>query len=320
MVGVRDLDGLRGWVAKSSHGVRAGGAARAAFGLARSFVFMGDDGLLFKRYLVRDPFNPVGVADLARLSLWKLGFFYLMLAVVTGALSFSARGRRFLLLALVGGVPVVAFGLFWQGGDMERYMPLYPFFFLAIAVAFDTAGRFGFRCIIIAFFAVVVGVNGFAHSRWQVRHYQDGLADRVRGLRPFLKPNSVLIVVRDRLKLLPRDFPLDPAGKGLFVYETATPGLATTDAWHADFACVALAAWSEGGDVWLSKRLLEDAPRADSTWAEGEDERLKWADVRAFFASLETDERAGGDDGFVRLRDSEGQRNRLENSGKGKVP
>ena len=132
MMGVRDFGGLSGWMAKSSHGVRTGPQpARAVFGLARSFVFMGDDGLLFKRYLVRDPFNPVRVADLARLSLWKLGFFYLLLAAVTGALSFSARGRRFLLLALVGGVPVVAFGLFWQGGDMERYMPLYPFFFLA---------------------------------------------------------------------------------------------------------------------------------------------------------------------------------------------
>jgi hypothetical protein len=320
MVGVRDLDGLRGWMAKSSHGVRAGGAARATFGLVRSFVFMGDDGLLFKRYLVRDPYNPVRLGHLVGLSLWKLVLFYLMLAAVGGALCTHARGRRFLLLALVGGLPVVIFGLFWQGGDMERYMPLYPFFFLAIAIAFDEATCAGFRWMIAAFFVMVVAVNGFTHSRWEVKRYQDGLADRVRDLRPILKPGSVLIVVRDRLKLLPRDFPLDPVGKGLFVHETATPGLETTDAWHADFAGVALAAWSEGGDVWLSKRLLESAPRADSTWAEGEDERLKWADVRAFFASLEIDERAGDDDGFVRLRDTDRQRNRLANMVKGKGP
>ena len=318
MMGVRDLTGLRGWVAKSSHGVQTSGAARTAFGLARSFISMGDDGLLFKRYLLRDTYNPVTLADLAGLSLWKLGFFYLMLAAVALRSLGDARGRRLLLLALVGGVPVVVFGLFWQGGDMERYMPLYPFFFVALAGALDAArGWAALRWIMVGFFVMVVAVNGSTHSRWEVKRYQDGLADRVRELRPRLKPSSALIVVRDRLKLLPRDFPLDPVGKGLYVHETATPGLATTDAWHADFAKVSLSAWAEGGDVWLSKRLLESAPRADGTWAEGEDKRLTWADLRAFFASLEVDDQAGGDDGFVRLAETQGQRNRLTNMAKG---
>ena len=320
MMGVQNLAGLRGWVAKSSHGVQTGPQVpRAAFGLARSFIFMGDDGLLFKRYLLRDTYNPVTLADLAGMSLWKLGFFYLMLAAVALQSLRDTRGRRLLLLALVGGVPVVVFGLFWQGGDMERYMPLYPFFFVALAGAFDAArGWAALRWIMVGFFVMVVAVNGYTHSRWEVKRYQDGLADRVRELRPRLKPGSVLIVVRDRLKLLPRDFPLDPVGRGLFVHETATPGMATTDAWHADFAKVALAAWSEGGDVWLSKRLLESQPRADSTWAEGEDKRLTWSDLRAFFASLEVDDQAGGDDGFVRLAETAGQGNRLTNMAKGK--
>jgi hypothetical protein len=311
LVGVRDLDGLRGWVAESSHGVRAGGAARAAFGLARSFVFMGDDGLLFKRYLLHDPYNPVTLGDLARLSLGKLGFFYLMLLALGATALVDPKGRRFLLLALVGGLPVVVFGLFWQGGDMERYMPLYPFFFVLLAVAYDAPCCRGLSWIVAGFFLMAIGVNGFTHSRWAVGRYEAGLADRVRELRPVLKPGSVLIVVRDRLKLLPRDFPLDPASEGLAVYEAATPGLATTDAWHKELARVALGVWGRGGDVWLSKRLFEDAPRADSTWTEGEDQRLTWPEVRAFFASLGIDEGVGGDDGFVRLRDTEGQRNRL---------
>ena len=63
--------------------------------------------------------------------------------------------------------------------------------------------------------------------------------------------------------------------------------------------------------MWLSKRLLESVPRADSTWAEGEDKRLAWADLRAFFASLDVDEQVGGDDGFVRLTETKRQRNRL---------
>ncbi len=320
MMGVRDLGGLRGWMAKSSHGVQTGPQpARAVFGLARSVIFMGDDGLLFKRYLLRDTYNPVTLADLAGLSLWKLGSFYLMLAFVGLQALRDPRGRRFFLLALVGGVPVVVFGLFWQGGDMERYMPLYPFFFLALAGAFDAPRGWAIpRWVIAGFFVMAVAVNGWTHSRWEVKRYQDGLADRVRDLRPRLEPGSVLIVVRDRLKLLPRDFPLDPVGRGLFVHETAQPGLATSDAWHEDFARVALSAWAEGGDVWLSKRLLESAPRADSTWAEGEDKRLTWADLRGFFASLDLDEQVGGDDGFVRLTETKRQRKRLTEMAKAK--
>lgn len=309
-VGVRDLAGLRGWVGKSSHGVPAGssgGAARAAFGLTRSFVFMGNDGLSFKRYLVRDPYNRVTLADLAGLSLWKFGFFYLMLAAVAFQALGDARGRRLLLLALVGGVPVVAFGLVWQGGDMERYMPLYPFFFVALAGALDAPRRRAVPLgVIVGFFAMAAAVNGYSHSRPEVDRYRDALADRVRDLSPILKPDSLLIVVNDRLKVLSRDFPLDPAGKGVRIHQAAT-----TDAWRGVFARVSLRVWSEGGDVWLSKRLLESAPREDSTWAEGEDERLTWADLRAFFASLEIDERVGGDDGFVRLAETADQRNRI---------
>jgi hypothetical protein len=209
---------------------------------------------------------------------------------------------------------VLAFGLFWQGGDMERYMPLYPFFFLAVAGAWQ-AGPPGIsrslRWLIPGFFVLAIAVNGWAHSRWDVKRYQDGLANRVRFPASVLKPDSTLIVVRDRLKLLPRDFPLDPAGQGLQIHETATPGLATSDRWHADFAFVALRTWAEGGDVWLSSRLFEERPRPDSTWVEGEDPRLKWADVKAFFASLAVEEDTGND-GFVRLRDTAAQRQRLQ--------
>jgi hypothetical protein len=80
---ITDAAGFRAWMAKSSHGVVTGGAARMVFGLARSFLFMGEDGVLFKRFLLKDPYNPVSFLDLVHLSLWKFLFFYLaMLALV----------------------------------------------------------------------------------------------------------------------------------------------------------------------------------------------------------------------------------------------
>src|SRR5262249_51104617 len=63
-LGITDVAGFRAWMAQSSHGVKASGLPRAVFGLARSFLNMGDDGVLFKRFLLKDPYNPVSLGDL----------------------------------------------------------------------------------------------------------------------------------------------------------------------------------------------------------------------------------------------------------------
>ena len=41
---------------------------------------MGDDGPLFKGYLLRDPFNPVSFTDMFRVSLEQLLLFYGVMA------------------------------------------------------------------------------------------------------------------------------------------------------------------------------------------------------------------------------------------------
>src|SRR5215831_5409369 len=60
---IHDLAGLRAWVASSTHGVSPDAPLKAiqrmVFAFARNFVNMGDDGRLFKRYLVHDTFSPV---------------------------------------------------------------------------------------------------------------------------------------------------------------------------------------------------------------------------------------------------------------------
>jgi 4-amino-4-deoxy-L-arabinose transferase-like glycosyltransferase len=299
-LGITDVAGFRAWMGRSGHGVRTRGVARAAFGLARSFVYMGDDGLAFKRFLLHDPYNPVSLADLVRLSLWKLGLFYLALAALMAGLVRTPAGRRRLLLGLVAALPVVGFGVLWQGGDMERYLPLYPFLLLALAGLWSgTSGRLS-RAVTAGFFALVVLVNGTALSRWEVGAYRDALKARADGLAGRLPPGSQVVVVRDRLKLLPRDFPLD-ADTRLPVTEAVIPGLDSTPQWRADFRALVERTWQADGEVWLSRRLLAPAPPADSTWAEGDDPRLKWQDVAAYFRELQTDESVGGDDGFVRL-------------------
>ena len=59
------LQDLLTWISTASHGVdHIRGVSRAVFGFARSFVNMGRDGLLYKRFLLHDPYNPVSFGQL----------------------------------------------------------------------------------------------------------------------------------------------------------------------------------------------------------------------------------------------------------------
>ena len=64
---ITTVGALKAWIDESSHGVaKVHGLDRAAFGFARSFINMGNDGVLFKRYLRHDELNPdVGVRSRA---------------------------------------------------------------------------------------------------------------------------------------------------------------------------------------------------------------------------------------------------------------
>ena len=120
------------FIAASSHGIHTSGLARMVFGFPRSFIHMGNDGILFKRFLLNDPFNPVTAVDLVRLSLWKLALFYLAFgATLLGLL--VARSRRMLVWLSIAALPLLLFAIKFDGGAIERYIPIYPAIFVALA-------------------------------------------------------------------------------------------------------------------------------------------------------------------------------------------
>jgi hypothetical protein len=299
-LGIHTVAGVRAWIAESSHGVaNVSGVARMAFGLPRSFLNMGQDGLLFKRFLVKDPYNPVSLADLCCLSLWEIALFYLFLAALARDLARSAAGRRYLALLAVAAVPTLSFAAMWQGGDPERYLPLYPFLFPALAAALAVKRGFGpSRFLAGAFFAVAAWSNlCVLAAPVRDRQFQQ-LAGRVRELQEQRGPGSVVLVVRDELQNFYRNFPLHPASRSLDVESAVTPGLVDTDRWRPRLAQRLLAVWEAGGEVWVSQRVYQPAPRPEWNWAEGEDRHVSWADIHAFFDALETGRSIGGDDGF----------------------
>lgn len=311
---IHSIAGLRAWIAESSHGVaRVSGVARMALGLPRSFLHLGQDGLLFKRFLVHDPYNPVSFIDLCRLSLWVIALFYLFLAALVWDLLRTPVGRRYLMLLAVAAGPTLGFAVAWQGGDPERYLPLYHFLFLALAAAFTPQQGLSLaRVFAVSVFTVAAWSNlGVMAAPVRERHFQH-MVQRVQQLQEQRCPNSLVLVVRDDLQNLYRNYPLYPASRSLNVESAVTPGLVETDRWRPQLAQRLLTLWENGGEVWVSQRVFRPTPRPEWNWAEGEDRHVSWADVHAFFTALETGCSVGGEDGFRLLLPTPCNRRALE--------
>lgn len=314
LVGVRTPAGFLAWMNEASHGYRRAGLPRLAFGFARSFIHMGQDGLMFKRYLLRDPFSPVSLADLFKLSLWKLGLFYLSLAAAGVALVRTPRGRRVLAWALAQIVPVFLFALLlFESGMPERYLPLAPAIFAAFALALSSDGARArwwrppllVRAAVVAFVAAVVVSNFAAMRVGALAAEQEKVFARIDELHPRLTPESLVVVthLQDEVSAFYHNFPFHPLNRRgtLRLYSVAEPGSERILTWRQDFADKVLTYWGRGGDVWLSKRLFTERPRPDWNWAEGDDARLSWTHLRPFFSQIETSAEAGGADGFALL-------------------
>ncbi|MGH9678827.1 MAG: hypothetical protein ACRD4Y_02645, partial [Candidatus Acidiferrales bacterium] len=293
--------------------------SRAIFGWARSFVFVGDIGRTIKRYLLHDPFNPVSAREL--FSLWpellKFGLFYLTLLSMAVNLGRSARGKKVLGMAAVAALPVLAFAIHWSGGDVERYLPLYPAFFLVFCISLTDLDALQWTKAIGCIFVMLLVVsNAFGMRTAAVQRTQTQTENRVNGLLPRLKGGSFIIVSHnlDDLVGFGRCFPFNPINRsGAFnVYPLLAPGSSDIAEWRQHFASRALHSWQAGGDIWISKRVFHQTPQADWNWVEGDDKRVSWSDLSPFFSRLQYGDSVGGDDGFVLLLPSTENQNLLE--------
>lgn len=297
------------WLSNASHGVQAGGVGRAAIGFPRSLINMGNDGILFKRFLVHDSFNPVTVSELFRLSFWKLFVFYLFIASAPWFLMRSAGGRRTLALLLFGAAPLFIFAIRFDGGAVERYLPLYPFFFLGLAGVLNTDRvRWAFKAIPVVFIAAMIVTNSLALATSSVDRKEQAAAVRMQELVPRLKKGSEVVVshLQDDLFSFQTASPFHPlAATGDYhFYAVIVPNTPHVDSWREEFASQAIAVWDGGGDIWISKRLLNSSPKAEWNWVEGADPRVSWRDINSFFAQMQTSDGAGNEDGFSLLSQS----------------
>ncbi len=95
---------------------------------------------------------------------------------------------------------------------------------------------------------------------------------------------------------------LNPINGDLDFVPAITLGHTGTPLWRKGLTEEILAKWREGGNVWVTRRVLAVRPRSAWSWTEGEDPRVSWTDINGFFAELDMGPPVGTEDGFMLLR------------------
>lgn len=299
------------WLVASGHGSspRRKQLLRIATGLPRSFLWLGNEGVLMKRYVLHDPYAPVTLAQIVREELWRMLAFYAFLACVLWTLPRCRGGMKLLVILSFAALPLLFFALFvFEPGSAERYLPIVPFLFLAVALCVERTQSQLARIIIVGFLVVEMitnvsylsGVSGPA-SRATV--------ERALALRDKVGPNGEVAVLTllDDLYILSASVAWDPRAPvhiHLPVYDVVQIGNERIRRWRQEFAARTSRVLDAGESAWISKRLIAEKPDPSWNWTEGDDLRISWKDLRPFFIEFDYSEDVGGADGFLRLQNS----------------
>ncbi len=311
MANVRSLEGFQRWMSAASHNiVGIGGTPRVIIGFGRSLLNMDRLGLVTKRYLLHDPYNSTTAADVARAGLLRLALLYALLAFIAFALLRRESGRRVMLFFGLTALPVVGFAFRWQGGDLERYLALFPALFLAVAAYLATLQWRVQRVAGVALVLLLAAVNIPAISRWSMNRLCRTLTSRIESV-PRTEGQPTVIITPHELDEITSYSAICPGSEVLKgstaprIYGLVTPNNRRAPRWRQQVATRAAGAWAAGGHLWVSRRALADAPDASSKWAEGDDPTVRWRDFPTLFQQLDTGAPVGGADGFVEILPTE---------------
>ena len=313
-LGMDSASDLAAWAGTADHGIATGGLPRAVLGFARSYVETGDYGRIVKRFLLADPADPVPMRALFGFPmLGILGFYGGMLFMLV--LAFRHRDRnRLLAFFACNALAVAAFAIFWQGGDLERYLPLVPGVALLAATAFS-AGTLASRRVLVLLVVLMVIPNALTLGVPAVRAERDRLRSTTRDFETPDRPMLVFSHWQDERVQFYRNYPPGAAPLSYRPYHLLTPGNNSVLDWKPRAARRILSAWDNGTRVFVSERLVAEEPRPGWGWVEGDDLRVRWRDLHDFFSAFAYGGAARGGvagDGFLALAPTPENRSLLE--------
>jgi len=303
-------DKFLAWIRSSSHGMNQNRRLlRVITGFPRGFIDFGNDGMILKRFLLHDPYAPVSLLDLIRLSLWKLPVFYGGFAALMWAL-FRSRERWGILVPFIAAlIPMLFFAVaLFEPSSVERFLPLFGILTVGFAIAArDFSIREHWQKLLIGCAVVTMAVNVYAFTGEQ-DPVSSPVAKRIALIHDKLRPHSrvVLLSTLDDIGTFVSEYPFHEFVRRnrLPVYHLMEPGIQVGSGTFPEFARTATETWNQGGEVWVSRRLLASRPLPEWNWVEGDNPALRWADISSYFQKFEIADSIGDQDGFVRLSDS----------------
>ena len=316
-LGFTSTSELTAWAATADHGLSTSGLPRAVLGFARSYLETGDYGKMVKRFMLGDPTDPVSTRELIGLPFFGILAFYLGLLVAVIAAWKHVDGKRVLVFFALNAIPVAFFAIAWQGGDLERYLPLVPGIALLAAAGF-AAARPWQRGVLGAWLVIMIVTNAFALGAPLVDARRDSMRMALDGVAGEGRPLLVFSHWQDERVQFDRNYPPQADPLPFQFYHLFTSNSASVEDWKPRAASRILAAFDTGTAVYVSERLLASSAKREWQWVEGDDPRVRWADLQAFFAPLAYADSgdggsggSGSSDGFRRLLPTDANRARL---------
>jgi hypothetical protein len=301
---------LKQWIVNSGHGIDTDRRlSRLPTGVTRSFFYLGNDGLIIKRFAFGDPYAPVTAADLIYAGLWKVVLVFLAGAGLALALARRRETWPALAVLLCGVLPTLGFAVvLFETAEPARYEPAYLGLLVGICAVLQLPKGVRAPRICLAGFLVIMGLVNLRAYAWDLRAEAARATERAMLVSQHTSHNGVAFITsfRDPLSTYVQRLPFSPLNRpgALPAVAVIEPGNVRLPRWRSDVACRMLQTWDAGGEVWISDRLVASRPKPDWNWAEYDDSRVHWVDLPAFFNGMETDSHIGGADGFLRIPSS----------------
>lgn len=300
------------WYLRSQYGKsQTKGYVRAMTGIPRGFFWLGADGVAWKRLFFQHSTGEHGILFAVRIVKigWKLFAVYVFLLCVLFGLARSrphrAAGQKLLAVLLIAAGPVIFFAIvLFEAGPPERYLPVFPMLFLGAGHILAYSRRRLSSALLICFFGLMLIANTSALSRAGSRDRWSVTAARIAALDRIGSPQDLLFLVsyQDDAFRMSEEQPFHPLIlRAPFMRVAAELQSRQLGSWQDNDSHLILATWKDGHQVWISKRLLASTPKPDWNWVEGDDFRIRWSDLPAFFSRLQASAECGGDDGYVLL-------------------
>ena len=306
------------WVSNSQHGLKQDRRLiRAVNGIPRLLVDMSNSGILLKRYVFHDPYNPVSKWDIVSLCFSKLFLFYSIIAVVAIQAWFWRPARKFLLLCMVAALPLLFFAVFlFEPSAPERFLPLLPFLTLLWSGVWPSDSRWAkpMRVAFVALSVLVIVNNAGRFWRGDSRE-ERSIIQRLTALDAVASPGDYLFTVTfsEPQVTLMEQRPFHPYNRNRKVATYQLVELANKNAakWRSTFAELVLPNW-QTHRIWLSKSVRDKTPRSQINWVEGDNPLVPWAAFPEVFSDLEYDSETADVDGYIRLSLSQSNREKVE--------